>query len=204
MAKSLFNISEEYLRIIDELEESGGELTEELAKRLDITQDELEAKIKAYHHIIKLREAEVQVSKDEKERLNKLQKCKEGIIKRLKTTISIAVDLFGVVKPKATSKSITFDNLVIYNKETTSLLITDPLAIPNEYCETPIYFKSSEVADTLRRLEEAEIPYLRTGERSPLNESIKTQLEYEQTLPVEERKGIAGAALLSNKTPVFK
>ena len=103
---SIFDISEEYLKIIQEFEESGGEITPELEERLNITREQLESKLKAYYAIIKQNEALIEVSKDEKNRLNDSQKAKENLISRLKKIVVYTVEQFGEIQPKAKDKSL--------------------------------------------------------------------------------------------------
>lgn len=121
---NVFDIIVEYDSLVKQIEELGGEITPEIAEKLNINQDELEKKIKAYYYIIKTKEAEIQLAKDEQERLMDVRKAKENVIKRLKKTVDLAVEVFGVVKPKATVKSLTFTDLIVWQKKTEALEVT--------------------------------------------------------------------------------
>lgn len=92
---NIFNIKQELLSIFDELEENGGELTPELEKQLNITQEEFKDKIKSYSNAVKMLENDIVDIKAEKARLNDLQKSKEKTIERLKKIMIDAVELFG-------------------------------------------------------------------------------------------------------------
>jgi hypothetical protein len=95
MNKSIYDISEEYLNIVAELEESEGELTPELEERLAINKEDFIAKATAYVHIIRMTESETSFIDTEIERLNDLKAGRLNKIERLKNTLKNAVILFG-------------------------------------------------------------------------------------------------------------
>ena len=92
---NIYNIEKDLLSIFDELENNEGELTPELEEKLIIKQDEFKAKIKSYSNIIKMLECDIKAIKEEKDRLNNLQKSKEKIIERLKKIIIDGIEMFG-------------------------------------------------------------------------------------------------------------
>lgn len=92
---NIYNISQELLSIFNEIEENEGELTPELEEQLNITQESLKDKIKSYSNVIKMLENDIIEIKNEKVRLNDLQKSKEKTIERLKKIMIDAVELFG-------------------------------------------------------------------------------------------------------------
>lgn len=208
---NLFEISEDYLRLQEELEENGGELTEELAGRLDIVVEQLEEKIKAYYYIIKLQEAQITLSKDEKARLNARQKAKENSIARLKDAVAVAVDMFGNIEPKKKSKSLSFTNLKVWLKETHPFEITDETKIPDKYktCSIEIDLTAKEKA--IAALTLANISYVFSPNILIDKERVKTQCAFENTLSDTEKqerldageKLIEGAIIKTNKTAVF-
>ena len=104
---NIYQISQELLGILDELEENGGELTPELEEKLNITQEEFRDKIKSYTDVIKMLENDIVDIKAEKARLNDLQKSKEKTIERLKKIMIDAVELFGVTT-KSGSKYLDY------------------------------------------------------------------------------------------------
>ena len=208
---NLFEISEKYLRLQEQLEENGGEITEELAGQLDIAQTELEEKIKAYYHIIKLQEAQVDLSKEEKERLNGRQKAKENSIKRMKDAIATAIDMFGIIPHKKKSKSLTFTNLSVWLKETESFQITDETKIPDKYKTCSIEVNVTKKADVIKVLEDANIYFTFSPIVSINKTAVKIQYELEKELSDVERqeridngeKLIEGVVINANRTPVF-
>lgn len=92
---NIYNIQQDILSIFNELEENGGDLTPELEERLNIKKEEFKDKIKSYAGVIKMLEHDISDIKEEKIRLNDLQKSKEKSIERLKKVIIDAIELFG-------------------------------------------------------------------------------------------------------------
>lgn len=94
---NIFNISQDLLDIIAEIEENDGEVSEELMEDLAIKQDELKDKIKNYSSVVKNLENEQYLIKEEISRLKALYDSKSKIIERLKTIMIKAVEQFGEV-----------------------------------------------------------------------------------------------------------
>ena len=69
---NIFEIEKKYLNIISEIEENGGELTEDLANDLAITENEFKNKVEAYVNIIKSIKNDLALIKDEQSRLKSL------------------------------------------------------------------------------------------------------------------------------------
>ena len=201
---SIFDISEEYLKIIQELEESGGEITPELEERLNITREQLESKLKAYYAIIKQNEALIEVSKDEKNRLNDRQKAKENLISRLKKIVVYTVEQFGEVKPKAKNKSLSFDTLSVSLKESDSLVIEDVNKIPTKYLSIGYVFNYDDINKLEQFCNSNNINFIKDDTPIVSNAAIREALVAEKELSVEERKGITGASLKTNINPVFR
>jgi len=95
MGKNIYDISEEYMSIVSELEESEGELTPELEERLRINQAEFKAKALAYVHVIRMTEGEMVTIKEETEKLAGLMTARINKRDKLKEKLKDAVLLFG-------------------------------------------------------------------------------------------------------------
>lgn len=117
MEQSLYEITEDLRLICSDLEENGGELTDELAELLTINQNNLKEKLSNYRKAILHYNAIVECSKNEKKRLNDRQKVKENIINRLKSNILLAVKEFGY-DGKSGNKIIELDDVTFYTKNT--------------------------------------------------------------------------------------
>jgi len=92
---NLFDIQLEYLRIMEEIEDAGGELTDETLDRLNINRDELEEKLDNYRLAIVMKQSEIDALKTEAKRLLNKATAKENLIDRLKERMKDAVKLYG-------------------------------------------------------------------------------------------------------------
>ena len=142
MNKSIYNISEEYLSIVTELEESEGELTPELEERLSINRVDFIAKATAYVHIIRMTESENSFIDLEIERLSALKAGRSNKIERLKNTLKNAVILFGE-DGKSGNKKVDLVIAKLWTTNRDSIEISDEekfIADKNniKYCTAPI------------------------------------------------------------------
>ena len=103
---NLYNIKSEYLQIAQELAE--GELTPELEQALMITEANLQEKAINYGYVIKNFESEVDIIEEEIKRLNALKKARINAVEKLKTNISDAMQLFGILEVKAPTFKMNF------------------------------------------------------------------------------------------------
>lgn len=92
---SLYQISEDILRIFNDVETGDGEITDEQYDALCIKQDELKEKLNAYVKAIKSWEVDEKALKDEKKRFNDRQNIFKNRIERLKKAALDAVLTFG-------------------------------------------------------------------------------------------------------------
>jgi hypothetical protein len=106
MKKSLYNIEQEYLEIANQLED--GELSPELEQALAINERELQGKAISYAYVIKESEDTVSVIDAEIKRLQGLKKTEQNKAKRLKETISNAMELYGITEIKTETLKLNF------------------------------------------------------------------------------------------------
>lgn len=92
---NIFEISEDLLATIAEIEENDGEVSKDLIEHLAIKQDELKDKIKSYSNVVKILENEQSLIKEEISRLKTLFDSKSKTIERLKAIMIKAVEQFG-------------------------------------------------------------------------------------------------------------
>lgn len=92
---SLYQISEDILRIFNDVETNDGEITDEQYDALCIKQDELKEKLDSYVKAIKSWEVDEKALKDEKKRFNDRQNMFKNRIERLKAAALQAVLTFG-------------------------------------------------------------------------------------------------------------
>jgi len=106
MKKSLYNIEQEYLEIANQLED--GEVTPELETALAINESQLQGKAVAYAYVIKESEDTVSVIDAEIKRLQGIKKTEQNKAKRLKETISNAMELYGITEIKTETLKLNF------------------------------------------------------------------------------------------------
>ena len=118
---NLFSINEKYLNLLNQLEdiiETAEDDIEVVAaeeiKALEITEQEAKDKIEAYYYIIKQKEGEIDLLKDEQQRLKDKVETKNNLISRLKKNVDQALRLYGTKTPKGNYKLQT-DKLSVWN-----------------------------------------------------------------------------------------
>ena len=92
---NIFEISQELQSVVDELEENGGELTDELEAKLTVSQSDFKAKIKSYGEVIKNIEGDIKLIDEEVARLKEFKESKKKTIDRMTSIIVWAIDMFG-------------------------------------------------------------------------------------------------------------
>lgn len=92
---NIWEIQQNLIAIFDELEENGGELTEEIADVLEVTQDSFKNKIEQYTKVIKSINSDIAAIDAETKRLAEFKKSKQRVIERLNKIIIDAVTKFG-------------------------------------------------------------------------------------------------------------
>ena len=105
---NLFNISAEYLNMLDELEENGGEITEEMEHALAINESQLKQKGVAYAAVIKSITAEQKIIDEEIKRLQALKKVRGNLISNLKERLTNALNTYGIDEIKTELVKINF------------------------------------------------------------------------------------------------
>ena len=92
---NIWQIQQNLLDIFNELEENGGELTEEIEEQLAISQEDFRSKVESYTNVIKSVKADIAAIDQESKRLAELKKSKTAMVDRLSKVIIEAVDKFG-------------------------------------------------------------------------------------------------------------
>lgn len=92
---NIFQISQDLLDVYQELEDNGGELTEDLEAKLTISQADFKTKVKSYTDVIKYTKSDIKLIDEEIVRLKDLKESKNKAIARLEKVIIWAIDMFG-------------------------------------------------------------------------------------------------------------
>ncbi len=147
---SLYNISQEYLNLLSEIEDLGGEITPEIEEKLSINRNEVEDKVRAYYFIKKQTEGEIEVISDEIDRLKSKIEEKGRLIDRLKKYVGNALILYGD-RGKSGNFKLTVGDLTIFN------VYHKPVIIEDGFSETDYIKYSLNVGfsvDQMRAIEE--------------------------------------------------
>ena len=144
MSITLYTIKTDYLRIAEQLIENGGELTPELELALNINQDQLQEKAINYAYIIKEAEYEIDMLDKEIARLQAMKKSRAGMVDRLKSNITGAMELYGVEKIESATMKLSF-------RKSESVEIVDEKLIPEEYLvPQPAKISKSMIKDAIK------------------------------------------------------
>lgn len=95
MNNTLYEIKNEYLELINQVEEMEGELTTEIEIKLNINQNELQNKAIAYHSVILSKDAFNMQIDNEIKRLQALKKRNNSLVDNLKNRLVGAIQMFG-------------------------------------------------------------------------------------------------------------
>ncbi len=92
---NIYEISQTLLDIYNELEENGGELTEELEQALTVTQADFKQKVRDYANVIKQVDLDIAGIDQEVKRLKAYKDSKAKVKERLSAILANAIDMFG-------------------------------------------------------------------------------------------------------------
>ena len=151
MNSNIFQIEQKYLDIINTLELNEGELTEQLAEELDITLEERDAKMEAYVAVIKQKQADIGLAKDEIKRYQALVKTNQNTIDRLKNVLISALEVFDLRNKAGNLNHRLPNGTLLYVKELDAVefndnikLDYDTLSAYPDVCEVTISSKMTK------------------------------------------------------------
>ena len=156
MKTTLYNIKENYLILMDDIEASEGVLSEEQESALDINKNELQSKSIAYLEVIKSSNAFISTIDDEIKRLQALKKRNGNLIDRLENSLLSAVTLFG---------EFTVGTLTFGKRKSESVIVDDVNSLPSEFKTVKVTesAKKAELKKALKGGEEIEGVYIQTN-----------------------------------------
>ncbi len=126
MNQSLFNISQEYKEIMLEIEMAEGEITPEIAERLDAVSSSIEVKAQNYSFIMKAYETNNTIIDAEMERLKILKARNARNVDSLKQRLKGAMEDMGVQKITTPLISVSF-------RKSESVEVEDENLVPIDY-----------------------------------------------------------------------
>ena len=130
---NLWELTQEELSFIALMEETGGEVTDEILEELNIRRENFEAKAESYTKLIMKLESEVDIAATEIKRIQSLKKTKENTIERLREALKTAVMVFGREDAKTGKKRYETPLFKLSLRHTKSVDIIQELDIPDEF-----------------------------------------------------------------------
>ena len=124
---NIFQISQDLLDAFQELEDNGGELTDELEAKLTVSQADFKTKIKSYTDVIKYTEGDIKLIDEEISRLKELKESKKKAIARLEKIVIWAIGVFGEAN-KSGNKFVDFGTGKVSVRNTEKVEIDDEFA----------------------------------------------------------------------------
>ena len=121
---NIFQISQDLLAVFQELEDNGGELTDELEAKLTVSQADFKTKIKSYTDVIKYTEGDIKLIDEEISRLKELKESKKKAIARLEKIVIWAIGMFGEAN-KSGNKFVDFGTGKVSVRNTEKVEIDD-------------------------------------------------------------------------------
>lgn len=125
-SQSLFKISNELQLVINELIETGGELTPEIENALVIAEGDLKTKATNYAVVIRAIEYDNSIVDAEIKRLSAIKKVRINTVDRLKTALSNALIQFDIDEIETPTSKINF-------RKSTVLEVSDETHIDKKY-----------------------------------------------------------------------
>lgn len=195
---NIFQISQDLLDVCQELEDNGGELTDELEAKLTVSQADFKTKIKSYTDVIKYTEGDIKLIDEEISRLKELKESKKKAIARLEKIVIWAIGMFGEAN-KSGNKFVDFGTGKVSVRNTEKVEVDDEFAedAVNKFME-----QIREIAFT-GELENNEIEDLVTLPDDVIN-GVTAKISVD--VPLKEFYGSAGNILraLYDSKKVFK
>ena len=198
---SIFRIQQEYLELMDEIEETG-ELTQEQEEKLAINIENFEVKMNDYTNVVKQLNGDCTMIDDEIQRLNDLKIIKQNLIIRLKTSMRDALLLYGETG-KTGNKILDLGTVKFYTKKNEVVIIPDEdrFMLKNDYVNSDVTLRipKANLDDTLEHLEKRygkialnDIKYNNKIDKTTLKEDLKNKVD------------VDGASLVNNPSLIIK
>lgn len=124
MNLTLFNIKDNYIKLISEIEDNFGEISEEQNAELQINEKDLIEKVSNYNEIILSKQSFNDRINEEIDELKRKKYMNEKLIEKLKSNIVDAIKVFGVI------------NVGLYRfstRKSVSVEIDDACLLPDKY-----------------------------------------------------------------------
>lgn len=113
---NIFQISEEFYRLMSKLEEQDGVLTPDDIANLEINEKNISDKLHAYKHIKDRIKSDTELIKDQKKSLDAHIEIMKNFDKRINKYLLEGVNIFGSDSKTGSGKSIKYPDLTVFTK----------------------------------------------------------------------------------------
>ena len=139
---SIFKLQQEYLDMMNEIEDNEGELTPELEEQLAINIDSFEDKMGNYADLIDFLKSQVTMNKDKIEAIVKLSNTSSNLIDRLKSNMRDALQLYGE-DGKSGNKILNIEGHKFYTRKNELVRVQDEMTfmMQNDYVNSTVSLK---------------------------------------------------------------
>ena len=179
--RSIYAIQQEYVNLIEELEENGGELTEELEAILMKNEEDFKQKVKNYVFIIKEKESSLALLDDEIRRLQALKKTRKTVIDKLETTILNALLLYGKIDNKSGVVRYEGDTFKLSTRKSNKTIVYDSEGLEAALIDKAFEVTTDEEFDEFRYKLDHGI--LDVAYKVPFDENGVATVEFEEPAP---------------------
>ena len=186
---NIWQIQQDLLAIFDELEENGGELTEELEEKLSISRENFKSKVEGYVNVIKQIKSDIAAIDQESKRLAELKKSKNAVIERLTKVLVPAIQNFGDVS-KSGSAFVDYGTGKVSIRSTQKVELDDDKleCMANEYAKCLSFERMLGGASNRENITKEEL-IQRCKEHKTTNIDIVVDDPYDITVGDIERAG---------------
>lgn len=147
---NLFQLTLEEMNFISMMEETGGEVTDEIMEDLAIRRENFQHKAEAYSKFILKLESEADIAAAEIKRIQAIKKTKENTATRLRETLRDALMVFGNENPKTGNKAYETALFKLSLRKSQSVEITDENEVPDEFWAIKKEISKSTISQAIK------------------------------------------------------
>jgi hypothetical protein len=147
---NLFQLTLEEMNFISMMEETGGEVTDEIMEDLAIRRENFQHKAEAYSKFILKLESEADIAASEIKRIQAIKKTKDNTATRLRETLRDALMVFGNENPKTGNKAYETALFKLSLRKSQSVEITDENEVPDEFWAIKKEISKSTISQAIK------------------------------------------------------
>lgn len=147
---NIWQLTLEEMNFISMMEETGGEVTDEIMEDLAIRRENFQHKAEAYSKFILKLESEADQAAAEIKRIQAIKKIKDNTATRLRDTLRDALMVFGNENPKTGNKAYETALFKLSLRKSQSVEITDENEIPDEFWAIKKEISKSTISQAIK------------------------------------------------------